>query len=127
MDKLPNVSILMPTYQRSHFIGLTLDNFINQKRKLSNMYEEFFKNTEYAFVKEPKECKSNYWLNSVILKNKQQRDKFLSETNSQNIMTRPIWTLMNKLPMFESSQCGDLKNSEWLEDRTVNIPSSLIL
>ena len=120
--RMPNLNAALLVAQLEN-----LDNFINQKRKLSNMYEEFFKNTEYAFVKEPKECKSNYWLNSVILKNKQQRDKFLSETNSQNIMTRPIWTLMNKLPMFESSQCGDLKNSEWLEDRTVNIPSSLIL
>jgi hypothetical protein len=42
-------------------------------------------------------------------------------------MTRPIWTLMNKLPMFESAQCGDLTNSEWLEQRVVNIPSSVII
>ena len=42
-------------------------------------------------------------------------------------MTRPIWTLMNKLPMFEDSQCGDLSNSKWLEQRVVNIPSSVII
>ena len=52
------------------------------------------------------------------------RDLFLEATNSQNVMTRPIWTLMNKLPMFKDSQCGDLTNSKWLEDRVVNIPSS---
>ena len=40
-------------------------------------------------------------------------------------MTRPIWTLMNKLPMFKEEQCGDLNNSEWLCDRVVNIPSSV--
>jgi dTDP-4-amino-4,6-dideoxygalactose transaminase len=73
------------------------------------------------------DSKSNYWLNSILLKNKQQRDEFLDETNSSGIMTRPIWTLMNKLPMFKYAQCSDLTNSEWLEDRVVNIPSSVIL
>jgi perosamine synthetase len=120
--RMPNLNAALLVAQLEN-----LDNFLHKKRKLSNMYEEFFKATEYVFIKEPKECKSNYWLNSVIFKNKQQRDKFLNETNSQNIMTRPIWTLMNKLSMFENSQCGDLKNSEWLQGRTVNIPSSLIL
>ena len=94
---------------------------------MADAYEEFFKATDYTFVKEIAECKANYWLNSIILKNKQQRDKFLNETNSQNVMTRPIWTLMSKLPIFENAQCGDLTNSEWLEECTVNIPSSVII
>ena len=103
------------------------NNFISSKRKLANMYETFFNSTNYAFVKEPVDSKSNYWLNSILLKNKQQRDEFLDETNSSGIMTRPIWILMNKLPMFKCAQCGNLTNSEWLEDRVVNIPSSVIL
>ena len=90
------------------------------------MYEFFFKATDYTFIKEPVDCKSNYWLNSILLQNKQQRDEFLNEANSQNVMSRPIWTLMNKLPMFEYAQFDDLPNSEWLEERVVNIPSSVI-
>ena len=42
-------------------------------------------------------------------------------------MTRPIWTLMNKLPMFKDAQYDDLKNSNWLDERVVNIPSSVTL
>ncbi len=42
-------------------------------------------------------------------------------------MTRPIWELMNRLPMFKDCQCGDLENAEWLADRVVNIPSSVII
>ena len=57
--------------------------------------------------------------------NKKQRERFLKETNSKGVMTRPIWTLMNKLPMFKDAQCGYLKNSYWLEERIVNIPSSV--
>jgi len=119
--RMPNLNAALLVAQLEN-----LDNFLHKKRKLTNMYEEFFKATDYAFVKEPAECKSNYWLNSIILKNKQQQNDFLNETNSQNVMTRPIWTLMNKLPMFEHAHCGELTNAEWLEERVVNIPSSVI-
>mgnify|MGYP000406774844 CR=1 FL=1 len=80
--------------------------------------------SSYSFIKEIEDNCSNYWLNSIILRDKQQRDMFLDETNSKNVMTRPIWTMMNNLVMFKSSQCGDLSNSEWLQDRVVNLPSS---
>ena len=120
--RMPNLNAALLVAQLEN-----LDNFIHSKRKLADVYEEFFKATDYTFVKEPIGCKSNYWLNSIVLKNKQQRDEFLNETNLQNVMTRPIWILMNKLPMFEYTQCGDLKNSEWLEDRVVNMPSSVII
>ena len=119
--RMPNLNAALLVAQLEN-----LDNFIHSKRKLANMYEDFFKATDYTFVKELAECKSNYWLNSIILKSKQQRDEFLNETNSQNVMTRPIWILMNKLPMFEYAQFDDLTNSEWLEERVVNIPSSVI-
>ena len=120
--RMPNLNAALLVAQLEN-----LDGFIHKKRKLAHMYEEFYRNTDYSFIKESKDSKSNYWLNSIILNNKQQRDKFLNETNSQGVMTRPIWTLMNKLPMFEQAQCGDLTNSEWLEERVVNIPSSVIL
>ncbi|WP_416678607.1 LegC family aminotransferase [Candidatus Pseudothioglobus sp. Uisw_016] len=119
--RMPNLNAALLVAQLEN-----LDNFIHSKRKLANMYEDFFKATDYTFVKELAECKSNYWLNSILLQNKQQRDEFLNEANSQNIMSRPIWTLMNKLPMFEYAQFDDLTNSEWLEERVVNIPSSVI-
>ncbi|MDB4160720.1 LegC family aminotransferase [Candidatus Pelagibacter sp.] len=101
-----------------------LNDFITNKRNLANKYETFFKSMNYDFFKELKDSKSNYWLNSIMLKDKNQRDKFLEETNSKGVMTRPIWTLMNKLPMFKNAQCDDLKNSKWLHKRVVNIPSS---
>ncbi len=101
-----------------------LNDFITSKRKLANEYDIFFKSIDYNFFKEPKNSKSNYWLNSIVLKDKIQRDQFLEDCNSNGVMTRPIWTLMNELPMFKNAQCDDVKNSEWLKERVVNIPSS---
>ena len=120
--RLPNLNAALLFAQLER-----LDDFIDNKRKLANKYEKFFEGTEYDFFKEPKDTKSNYWLNSIILKNKKKRDEFLEETNTNGIRTRPVWKLMNKLPMFKQSQCDNLKNAKWLEERLVNLPSSVTL
>ncbi len=120
--RMPNINAALLVAQLEN-----LNSFLANKRKLAKTYEEFFKTQEYTFFKEPKLSKSNYWLNTLLLKDKTQRDKFLKETNSSNVMTRPVWIMMHKLPMFENAQCGDLTNSEWLNDRVVNIPSSVVV
>ena len=120
--RMPNLNAALAVAQLEN-----IDGFINSKRKLASSYKEFFSTQEPTFFKEPEQSKSNYWLNTILLKNKDQRDKFLEETNSRGVMTRPIWTLMNQLPMFEHAQCDDLINSKWLNDRVVNIPSSVVL
>jgi len=120
--RMPNLNAALLVAQLEN-----LDSFVYQKRKLAHMYEVFFNNVDYcSFVKEPIDSKSNYWLNSIILKDQEQRDLFLDETNSKGVMTRPIWTLMNKLTMFQNAQCGELTNAEWLEGRVVNIPSGVV-
>lgn len=101
--------------------------FIEKQRELAEKYEHFFKDTNIEFIKEPKDSKSNYWLNAVLLKDIKERDEFLKYTNDNGVMTRCIWRLMNKLDMFKDAQTGNLDNAEWLEDRVVNISSSVIL
>jgi len=120
--RMPNINAALLIAQLEK-----LNDFIINKRDLANKYEAYFKSTDYNFFKEPKDSKSNYWLNSIILDEKLQRDQFLKETNDSGVMTRPIWNLMNKLPMFKDAQCDNLKNSEWLSERVVNIPSSVRL
>ena len=101
--------------------------FIKKQRELAKEYETFFKESGIEFIQEPKNSSSNYWLNAVILKERKTRDEFLKYTNDNGIMTRSIWRLMNKLEMFKDCQHGDLSNAEWLEDRVVNISSSVIV
>ncbi len=104
-----------------------LDNFIEQKRVLAGNYNKFFEGFDnIQFFTEPKNACSNYWLNVVLLKDKRQRGEFLEYTNANGIMTRPVWELMNRLPMFNNCQTDDLSNAEWLADRVVNIPSSVV-
>lgn len=101
--------------------------FIERKRELVEKYKAFFADKDIEFFTEPENCRSNYWLNAVILKDRAERDAFLTFTNDHGVMTRPIWVLNNKLDMYKGCQCADLTNAEWLEDRVVNIPSTVII
>ncbi len=101
-----------------------LDYFLQLKRELAERYKSFFIDTEFTFFTEPEDCRSNYWLNAILTKDRQQRDELLEFTNKNGVMTRPVWELMNRLPMFSDCQTDGLQNSIWLADRVVNIPSS---
>jgi aminotransferase in exopolysaccharide biosynthesis len=105
----------------------TLDYLLGLKRNLSDQYKEFFKDTEIEFFGEPADCKSNYWLNVIIASDKAQQTEILEYTNKNGVMARPIWELMNRLPMFTDCQTDSLENSIWFADRVVNIPSSAII
>jgi len=120
--RMPNLNAALLLAQLEN-----LENFLLNKRDLAIIYKDFFSNQVPNFFEEPFQSKSNYWLNALILKDRVERDIFLDETNSKGVMSRPIWTLMNKLTMFQHSQCGDLTNAEWLAERVVNIPSSSVI
>ncbi|MGW9684596.1 LegC family aminotransferase [Flagellimonas sp. 2504JD1-5] len=119
--RLPNLNSALGCAQME-----SLPEFLEKKRRLAKKYEAFFANTDIDFVSEREGCIANYWLNAVILKSHDERNSFLKEMNSSGVMTRPIWMLMNRLAMFKDAQCGNLENAAWLEERVVNIPSSVI-
>ncbi len=98
--------------------------FVEAKRRLADLYLNFFRDTPFEFFSEPSETRSNYWLNSILLDNKNQRDQFLEFTNSCGIKTRPAWTLINHLDMYNKCFTGDLQIAENIADRLVNLPSS---
>tara|TARA_B110000114_G_scaffold173855_1_gene201828 strand:- start:7611 stop:8750 length:1140 start_codon:yes stop_codon:yes gene_type:complete len=118
--RLPNLNAALGCAQIEN-----LSTVLLEKRNLALLYQNFFKDKAVHFVKEPNEAKSNYWLNALIFNSAKERNEFLEESNKNGVMTRPIWKLMNSLPMFASSQLGDLENSVWLQNRVVNIPSSV--
>lgn len=117
--RMPNLNAAVACAQLEQ-----LQQILDNKRALADTYKNYFAGTDIQFVTEAVDGKGNYWLNTVVLKDLDARDAFLKATNDNKVMTRPIWKLMNKLAMYQHCQCGPLENSQWLEDRVVNIPSS---
>lgn len=117
--RMPNINAALGCAQLEN-----IDQILESKREIAHQYCDFFENTIVKFVKEPIDSKSNYWLNSILFENKEQRDYFLRLSNEQGIMARPIWNLLNSLDMYNDCQTDDLVVSKCLSERLVNIPSS---
>lgn len=120
--RMPNLNAALGSAQIEY-----LDLFLEKKREIAKKYENFFKNSEYIFVKEPKHGTSNYWLNAIICPSKKAKNDLLKTSNEKGIFMRPCWKLMNDLPMYSSCFKDNLQNSNFFEDRIVNLPSTPIL
>lgn len=121
--RMPNINAALGCAQMEY-----LERFVQNKRETAECYKEYFKAvSDVTFFTEPEGCQSNYWLNAVVLKDRRSQLDFLEYTNDHGVMTRPVWQLMNRLQMFKDCETDGLKNTSWLEERIVNIPSSVRL
>lgn len=120
--RMPNINAALGCAQLEQ-----LDGFIEKKRALAQSYADFLANSSLQFVTEPEDCRSNYWLNALICENRQHRDELLQVTNAAGVMTRPIWKPMHQLLMFQDTLKGPLTSVEWLAERVVNLPSSVVI
>lgn len=117
--RMPNINAALICAQFEQ-----LDYFLTNKRQLARAYAEFFKTQRLTFRQELENTKANYWLMCVELENLDERNAFLKATNEAKAMTRPIWQLMYRLPMYQHYFRDEQKNAQYLEERIVNIPSS---
>jgi aminotransferase in exopolysaccharide biosynthesis len=120
--RMPNLNAALLCAQLEQLHG-----FVENKRELAKSYTNFFANQGIKFREELKNTKANYWLMCLELEDLKERNAFLKETNDNNVMTRPIWQLMYRLPMYQHCFRDQQKNAEFLEQRIVNIPSSVRL
>ena len=119
--RLPNLNAALGVAQMEQ-----LPYYIKSKRKLAKEYQKWCEEKGVEIFMEPPDTCSNYWLNALDLKDLDMRDKFLEYTNSRHVMTRPMWTLMTDLPMYQNCLRTDLSNSRAAGCSLVNIPSSVV-
>jgi perosamine synthetase len=118
--RMPNLNAALACAQLEQ-----LDSFLDQKRVIADQYQKHFSSAGIKFRTELPGTKANYWLMCIELENKKERDHFLEITNNSKVMTRPIWQLMFRAPIYIECQRDEQKNAIYLEERIVNIPSSV--
>jgi perosamine synthetase len=120
--RLPNLNAALGCAQLEQLPG-----FLAAKRQLADAYRSAFADIAgVRFFTEPAQSRSNYWLNVLLLDKPfaALRDDLLEATNAEGLMTRPAWTLMHRLPMYQQCPRMPLPIAEDLESRLINIPSS---
>lgn len=123
--RMPNLNAALGCAQLEQLPG-----FLDRKRQLATRYLDAFRGIPgVAVMHEPEGCRSNYWLNALLLDQPDEsaRDALLEALNEAGIMARPVWTLMHRLPMYVGCSRMDLSTAESLERRIVNLPSSPFL
>ncbi len=121
--RMPNINAALGCAQLEK-----LETFLIDKRTVAEQYKEFFIEYEeqgYRFISEPEDCRSNYWLNAILVPDRKERDRILKKCNEAEVMVRPAWKLLNRLPMYEKCQCAPLAVADSLVERLVNLPSSV--
>ena len=120
--RLPNLNAALGCAQLEQ-----LPVMIERKRRLAQRYIDAFATIAGVSVKrEPDGCRSNYWLNTLMLDEPdlRARDAILDALKDSGIMARPVWTLMHTLPMYSEAPRMDLAGALALEARIINLPSS---
>lgn len=120
--RMPNLNAALGCAQLER-----LPDILARKRALADRYAEAFRDVSAVrFLTEPEGSTSNYWLNALIVKNADMalRDRLLERLNHAGYMSRPIWTLLHRLPMYAGCPRADLSCAERLEASVINIPSS---
>jgi perosamine synthetase len=120
--RLPNINAALGLAQLEK-----LDLIIKNKRNIYKIYKKYFNNEENVkLLKEPANCKSNYWLQTLVLGNKLKNNKnsIIKKGNKLNIGMRPCWKPLHTLKHLKKYPRMDMKNSIEIYDRIINIPSS---
>lgn len=119
--RMPNINAALGCAQLE-----SIDNFITNKRNLTNMYEDIINNYDgISLFKEKSNMRSNYWLQTLIIDDsKHNIEEALEILNNNNIMSRPIWQPLHLLEPFKAYQKSDLSTTELLKKQIINIPSS---
>ena len=102
-----------------------IKKILSLKKSLYNNYVKELESTNFKLIEIPPNIEWNHWLFSISLDNKTDRDIFLRKTNYMGVMTRPIWKLLFRLPMFINCQRDSQRNAIELESKIVNIPSNI--
>lgn len=123
--RMPNLNAALGCAQLER-----LPDLLVAKRRLFERYRNAFAEVSgVRLMAEPEGCQSNYWLQTLLLDESvaDQRDPILAATNDAGLMTRPVWSLVHRLPPFRDSPRTPLPVAESLERRVINIPSSAFL
>ena len=119
--RMPNLNAALGCAQLEQLSG-----FLASKRRLTDQYQRAFSDIpQVRLLLESADCKSNYWLQALILEEDavHHLDVILEITNESGFMTRPIWRPVHQLKPYRQCQRSPLPVAERLARRIINLPS----
>ena len=119
--RLPNVNAAIGCAQIEIF-----QSILEKKSIIAKEYRNFFENFEIDFLEGIESSNPNFWLNTIIIRDKAQKNELLNLSHKNNIFLRPLWKPLHNLEMYKDSTQDNLDNTKWLYDRCISLPSSVV-
>jgi perosamine synthetase len=104
-----------------------MNKLLSNKKKLFKAFEKAFKSNEnVTMFKQPLMARSNYWLNTILLKKTKSllRNKILEKGKKSSIALRPAWKVLPELKFLKQYPKMNISQSKQLSKRIINLPSS---
>lgn len=120
--RLPNLNAALGCAQLER-----IERKIEYKRKLFGLYQKAIFNIEdVSLLREPEGCRSNYWLQTLLLNNGDADllNEIFDKSHVLGLQLRPAWKLVSQLKPYQNCQRMDLDEANELVTRIINIPSS---
>ena len=125
-DRMPNINAALVFAQLEN-----IKSILERKKKLKQKYKKTFKNFKFMeLLDEDDKTFTNDWLITIRLNaNSQsevskQREQILEVANSNGLLLRPAWRLLNSLSFYNQMPSAKLPKSKEEINRIINLPSS---
>jgi len=120
--RMPNINAALGCSQLEDIEAL-----ISCKRGIADRYLKAFESNEVCQIfKEPADCRSNYWLNALVLNPDfaLKSGEIINLMHQHKVFVRPIWEPLHKLDIFAGCPQMDLSVTLDLGNRIINLPST---
>lgn len=104
-----------------------IEEYVDTKRKNAALYREKLSAVGKAgFLWEMPWAKSNFWFYTLKVP-AADRIPMMKHLISRGIQVRPVWKLMNMLPMYKKDLSYDIRNAKEAYDTCISLPCSVDL
>ena len=119
---MPNVNAALGCAQLKR-----LKKNLKRKRIIFKKYKSVFaKFNKLRLLEESSNCKSNYWLQNIVLEGygKNVKEKILENAHKNGLYLRPAWCLLHKLKHLKKFPKSDLSKSIKMFNKIISLPSN---
>lgn len=120
--RLSNIQAAMGVAQMER-----LEGYIKIKRRNASLYREMLSGLkEVEFLWEKPWARSNFWFYAVKVP-ANDKSPLMRYMIGKGIEVRPVWKLINTLPMYKKNEAFRVEEAVWAHRTCVNLPCSVSL
>jgi dTDP-4-amino-4,6-dideoxygalactose transaminase len=101
-----------------------IDDILTRKARIAARYDAALTGTGLEPMPRCDWAQPSHWLHTVLAPSRSARDDLMAHLDRQQIMARPLWTPLHRMPMFAGLARLGAGSADDLADRGLSLPCS---